>query len=109
MSKKVYIRERLWVDEDCEAVSEFYDGNYYVHVIIKNTKPSTIKKVKEGWASILSWAKDEDLEYIYTYTRNMKFLKFFPKGVHIGTTDVVPETGEKYEVIEWELKQLSPA
>lgn len=104
MSKPAYIRETLWKDGDVEAYSEFYDGNYYVHVVIENAKPSTIKKIKEGWASILEWAKSNNLNHIYTYTENVKFLRFFPGYTLIGNTGYIPEAKKSYEVVEWELE-----
>ena len=98
-----HIVETYYVDDDCHIRLEEYDNILFIHADVNNTKPSTIKLLREGFKDIKWLAYMCGHDHIYSYTKNKRFAKILGKYEEVSS--FCDEVHGEYEVIRWDLKQ----
>jgi len=97
------LKQTYYEDEQLLVEIEILENCIYLHCQVFEWRPSVLRKSYMVFAKLQEEAKEAGYLKLQTITPNLKFAQLFG-GAVVG---IVNYENQKYEVVEWDLKQLS--
>lgn len=96
------IVETFYDDDDLKIEVELNNDILFAHALVKNSKLSSMKKLKQVWEIGKRYAWLNGFDCVHTYTSNTRFVEFLGGGEKL---DEVEFEGNKLGVYQWQLQQ----